>query len=53
MTPKEALWNRYYDSIKRGNKAEAAQILKQIHHSPSRKPISKGGCSKCSQRWRR
>jgi len=48
QTPKEALWKRYYDLIKRGMHSEAREVLNQIHRQPA--PARKGGCSRCRKR---
>jgi len=50
MTPKEALWKRYYDAVRKGKKQEAAMLLNQIHTGPTTQP-KRGGCSRCRKRF--
>ena len=49
MTPNERLWQQYYAAVKQGRKADAAQILKQLHSTPRK--AKGGGCSRCKKRW--
>ena len=51
MTPNERLWQQYYAAVKAGRKAEAAQLLKQLHSTPRKPRATGGGCSRCKKRW--
>ena len=50
MTPKEALWNRYYDAVRKGRKEEARLLLKQIHSQPTLRHQTRK-CTRCRKRF--